>query len=160
MLLSPSAYANLPPPGDRHQAQLGFERWREAAEEIDEPGLAAFMRDLADDQAGVRLLASLFGNSPFLTQCCLREADLLRQLLQKGPDATFADVEDALNRDLTAVTDRPGVMRALRVAKRRVALLVAVADIAEWWSLERVTTISLAFTSANSITSRRPALLS
>ena len=139
MLLSPSAYANLPPPGDRHQAQLGFERWREAAEEIDEPRLAAFMRDLADDQTGIRLLASLFGNSPFLTQCCLREPDLLRQLLQEGPDGTFAEVEDALNRDLTAATDRSGVMRALRVAKRRVALLVAVADIAEWWSLERVT---------------------
>jgi glutamate-ammonia-ligase adenylyltransferase len=139
LLLPPSAYADLPPPGDTGQARLGFERWREAAQEIDEPSLAAFMRDLAADQGGNRLLASLFGNSPFLTECCLRESDLLRRLLQQGPEATFADVEDRLNRELTAAAEQPAVMRALRVAKRRVALLVAISDIAGWCPLERVT---------------------
>jgi [glutamine synthetase] adenylyltransferase / [glutamine synthetase]-adenylyl-L-tyrosine phosphorylase len=139
LLLPPSAYANLPPPGDADQARLGFERWRDAAQEIGDPGLAAFMRALAVDGTGYRLLASLFGNSPFLTQCCLNEPDLLRRLLQQGPEATFADVEGRLNRDLAAGPDRAGAMRALRVARRRVALLIATADIAGWWPLERVT---------------------
>ncbi|MGO8914411.1 MAG: bifunctional [glutamine synthetase] adenylyltransferase/[glutamine synthetase]-adenylyl-L-tyrosine phosphorylase [Stellaceae bacterium] len=139
MLLSPSAYASLPPPGDADQARLGFERWREAAHEIEDPSLAAFMRDLAADAAGNRLLASLFGNSPFLTQCCLREPDLLMRLVQQGPEATFADVEDRLNRHLAATPSLPALMQALRIAKRRVALLVAIADIAGWWELERVT---------------------
>jgi [glutamine synthetase] adenylyltransferase / [glutamine synthetase]-adenylyl-L-tyrosine phosphorylase len=139
LLLPPSAYANLPPPGDAGQARLGFDRWREAAQESDESRLAEFMRDLAADEAGSRLLASLFGNSPFLTQCCLREPDLLRRVLQQGPAATFADVENRLNRDLAEAAERPAVMRALRIAKRRVALLVAVADIAGWWTLEQVT---------------------
>ena len=138
MLLSPSAYASLPPPGDADRARLGFERWRDAAQEIEDPDLAAFMRALAVDETGRRLLASLFGNSPFLTQCSLNEPDLLRRLLQQGPEATFADVEGRLNRDL-AGADRAAAMRALRLARRRVALLVALSDMAGWWPLERVT---------------------
>jgi [glutamine synthetase] adenylyltransferase / [glutamine synthetase]-adenylyl-L-tyrosine phosphorylase len=139
LLLPASAYESLPPPGDADQARLGFERWQEAAQEVEEPNLAAFMRDLAAENAGNRLLQSIFGNSPFLTQCCLREPDLLKRLLQQGPDATFADVEDRLNRDLAAAAERPAVMQALRIAKRRMALIVAIADIAGWWPLERVT---------------------
>ncbi|HZB90444.1 MAG TPA: glutamine-synthetase adenylyltransferase, partial [Stellaceae bacterium] len=139
MLLPAPAYRSLPPPGDADQARLGLEHWHEAAQEIEEPSLADFMRELAAESAGNRLLQSLFGNSPFLTQCCLREPELLRRLLQQGPDATFAEVEDRLNRDLAAAADQPEVMRTLRQAKRRVALLVAIADIAELWPLERVT---------------------
>ena len=139
MLLPSSAYASLPPPGDADQMRLGFERWRETAQEIEDPSLAAFMRDLAADAAGNRLLASLFGNSPFLTQCCLKEPDLLMRLVQQGPEATLADVEGWLNRHLAAEPDQKGLMRALRITKRQVALLVAIADIAGWWELERVT---------------------
>jgi [glutamine synthetase] adenylyltransferase / [glutamine synthetase]-adenylyl-L-tyrosine phosphorylase len=139
LLLSPSAYVSLPPPGDADQMRLGFERWRDAAQEIEDPYLAALMRDLAADEAGNRLLASLFGNSPFLTQCCLREPGLLLRLVQQGPGATFADVEDRLNRHLAAAPAEQALMQALRIAKRQVALLVAVADIAGWWALEHVT---------------------
>ena len=139
MLLSPSTYENLPKPADADQARLGFEHWREATQEIENPSLAAFMRDLCADTAGNRLLASLFGNSPFLTQCCLREPGLLMRLVQRGPDATFADVGDGLNRHLAESPERPALIEALRLYKRRVALLVAVADIAQWWPLERVT---------------------
>jgi len=139
LLLPPSAYASPPPPGDADQMRLGFERWREAAQEIEDPSLAALMRDLAADAAGNRLLASLFGNSPFLTQCCLREPGLLLRLVQQGPEATFADVEDRLNRHLAAAPAEKALMQALRIAKRQVALIVAAADIAGWWPLERVT---------------------
>ena len=139
MRLPLSAYAALPPPVDADQTRLGFERWREAAQEIEDPYLAAFMRDLAADEAGNRLLSSLFGNSPFLTQCCLTEPDLLMRLVQQGPEASLADVEGGLNRHLATAADRPALMRTLRVAKRRVALLVAIADLAGWWGLERVT---------------------
>jgi glutamate-ammonia-ligase adenylyltransferase len=139
LLLSSSAYDTLPLPADAGQAQLGFERWHEAAQDIEDAALAELMRDFAGDTAGHRLLASLFGNSPFLTQCSLHEPGLLMRLVQQGPDATFADVEDGLNRHLAASLDRPALMHTLRLFKRRVALLAAVADIARWWPLERVT---------------------
>src|ERR1051326_329201 len=133
----------LPQPGDPGQAALGLARWRArgrgAAAEIDDAGLAASMIAFADDANGARLLASLFGNSPFLTLCCLREPDFLLRLARLGPDATFAEVAVGLNRDLPGDLDRPGLMRGLRTAKRRAALLVALADIAGWWPLERIT---------------------
>ena len=98
------------------------------------------MRDLAADAAGHRLLASLFGNSPFLTHSALREPDLLRRLVQQGAEATFAELLAGLNRDLTAARDdRASLMRFLRIAKRRTALLVAIADMAGWWDVVRVT---------------------
>ncbi len=148
LLSPPSAYQNLPPPADAAQARLGFVRWHEAAAEADDPALAAFMHRLAEDATGNQLLASLFGNSPFLTQCCLGEPRLLMRLLQDGPDATFAELDERLNRHLAAGEDRPMLMRALRVAKRQAALLIAIADIAGWWPLERVTGALSAFAEA------------
>ena len=128
----------LPEPADPGLAELGLLRWRERAAEV-AGGLAADMIAFAENANGLRLLASLFGNSPFLTLCCLREPDFLLRLAGLGPDATFAEVADGLNRDLPAEPDRGPLMRRLRTGKRRTALLVALADIAGWWALERQT---------------------
>ncbi len=54
------------------------------------------MRGLAGDAVGRPLLAALFGNSPFLTQCCLAEPAFLRHLVEDGPDAAFAVVTEML----------------------------------------------------------------
>src|SRR5215469_3317500 len=131
----------LPEPAECGLAELGLVRWRERAAELDDIELATSMVAFADDAKGARLLASLFGNSPFLTLCCLREPDFLLRLAGSGPEATFAEVVGGLNRDLRQDPDRAGLMRQMRVAKRRVALLVALADIAGWWPLERVTAV-------------------
>src|SRR5215468_8292282 len=128
----------LPGPADLGLAELGLLRWRERAAEAG-GGLAVEMIAFANDATGARLLASLFGNSPFLTLCSLREPDFLLRLASLGPDATFAEVADGLNRDLPTDPNRAQLMRRLRTAKRRTALLVALADIAGWWPLERVT---------------------
>jgi [glutamine synthetase] adenylyltransferase / [glutamine synthetase]-adenylyl-L-tyrosine phosphorylase len=138
--LSASDYERLPPPADAAQARLGFERWQEAVEATTDAALATFMREFAAAAEGHRLLAALFGNSPFLTHSALREPDLLRRLVQQGADATFAEVLAGLNRDLAGATaDRASLMHILRIAKRRVALIVAIADIAGWWDLAQVT---------------------
>src|SRR5580704_4810597 len=129
----------LPEPADRGLAELGLARWRERAGEVGDAGLAASMITFADDAKGARMLASLCGNSPFLTFCCLREPDFLLRLARLGPDATFAEVADGINRDLTTDLDRAALMRRLRTSKRRAALLVALADIAGQWPLERLT---------------------
>src|SRR6185437_5847846 len=111
----------------------------EETAETSDAALAAAMQAFAAEPAGHRLLAALFGNSPFLTQCCLKEPDFLLRLAQQGPDAIFAELDQSLNRHFPAPEDQPGLMRALRIAKRRAALLVAVADIAGSWPLARVT---------------------
>ncbi|MET1026926.1 MAG: bifunctional [glutamine synthetase] adenylyltransferase/[glutamine synthetase]-adenylyl-L-tyrosine phosphorylase, partial [Dongiaceae bacterium] len=85
------------------------------------------------------LLDAIFGNSPFLGQCVLAESALFLDVVANGPDSVCSKVLQEL-RDVTAVTtDERDLMRMLRRAKRQAALLIAVADITGWWSLEQVT---------------------
>ena len=85
-----------------------------------------------------RVLDALGGNSPYLADLALREAGTLRQVLGAGPDAAVADALAALTR-MSASAPRAAVAAALRQAKRRVALAVALADLGGSWSLEQVT---------------------
>jgi glutamate-ammonia-ligase adenylyltransferase len=136
--VSPSS---LPSPANPEQAQRGLERWEEAVQAAD---LADFAQRLDALPSGRALLQALFGNSPFLTQCCLQEPRFLQQVLRDGPDDTFAELVGALNRqsrafDEAVLADRGGIASQMRIARRRAALLVAVADIAGVWTLEQVT---------------------
>jgi [glutamine synthetase] adenylyltransferase / [glutamine synthetase]-adenylyl-L-tyrosine phosphorylase len=131
--------APLPRPADGQAASVGFARWADAAGESDDRGLAASMRDLAGDADGRRLLAALFGNSPFLTQCCLDEPATLRRLVEAGADAAFADTMDTVAPERMRGLGREALMAALRRARRQAALVIATADIADWWPLEQVT---------------------
>src|SRR5579872_6693770 len=85
-------YDNLPPVADEAAADIGLARWREAADDMHDPNLAGFMRDLAADSTGRRLLTTLFGNSPYLAHCCFREPALLARLWRQGVAATFAEL--------------------------------------------------------------------
>ncbi len=137
--LSLSLFEALPPPADEAAAAIGLARWREAAADIADPALAEAMRALAADRAGVNLLASVFGNSPYLTQTCLKEPGFVIRLAEQGLDATFAEILGGLNHELATAPARPAVMAALRVAKRRAALTIALADLAGRWDLAAVT---------------------
>ncbi len=139
MLSLPPSPLTPPLPADGAQAQLGFARWRETAAEISDPDLARFMRQYVADASGSEILAALFGNSAFLTHCALKEPDLLKELAESGADVTFSRLCERLQSELALEADTTALMAALRVAKRRTALLVAVADIAGSWTLERVT---------------------
>ena len=130
----------LPEAADSALLALGMERWLDAATEADDD-IASFVRTVASDRLGRRLLASVFGNSPFLTLACVREPEFVRSLLTAGPDRAYAHIIEDLAPTPAGAPDESTatVMRRLRVAKRRVALTVAVADIAGLWSLEQVT---------------------
>ena len=128
----------LPLPADRTAAALGFVRWNEAADNEDAV-LEGAMRALVADPVGQKLLAAIFGNSPFLTQCCLAEPGFVIRLAAEGHATLFAEVLAALAAPDMAALARPALMTALRVARRRTALLVGLADIAGVWPLEQVT---------------------
>jgi glutamate-ammonia-ligase adenylyltransferase len=85
------------------------------------------------------LLASVFGNSPYLTHCLVRDPDHLARLLVDGPDVTVAAVLSALTQELAATPDTATLMAELRRLKRRLATAVAVADIGGLWPVEMVT---------------------
>jgi [glutamine synthetase] adenylyltransferase / [glutamine synthetase]-adenylyl-L-tyrosine phosphorylase len=146
--LPTGAYRALPAPAVARQEALGMSRWLEAADALADQVVAERMRDLAADESGRTLLASIFGNSPYLSQIGVAEPSTLLRLVTAGPGRTFAEIMSHLNRELDSSTDRQTVMNRLRVARRQVALVVAVADLARWWPLERVTGALSAFAEA------------
>ncbi|TAG23300.1 MAG: glutamine-synthetase adenylyltransferase, partial [Rhodobacterales bacterium] len=93
--------------------------------------LASSQPDLGPEVMG--LLAATAGCSPYLRGLALREVDWL--------DEAAADPEAALEAVLAAAGQAaPDVLpAALRVAKRRTALLAALCDLGGVWPLEAVT---------------------
>src|SRR6185312_11751663 len=140
--------ATLPRPGDPQRARLGSERWREQARQCDDHDLAAFALAFADDAAGSALLEAVFGNSPFLGRCLLMDMASIPQFLNHGADAVFRELVNEVQRVGSAEGDGKRIMQALRVARRRAALVIALADITGLWPLERVTGALSAFADA------------
>ena len=95
-------------------------------------GVAAGVRDLRPELA--ELVAGKAGCSPYLAGLIGREAAWLAEALQQDPEAGFAAICD----DVRAL-DNGALKSGLRRAKRRVALLLALADLGGVWSLEEVT---------------------
>jgi glutamate-ammonia-ligase adenylyltransferase len=94
-------------------------------------------RAFADlDPAPCALLAATASASPFLAGLIAREADWLRAILDEPPEASF----DRLLREAGSGTDGPASLStSLRIARRRAALLIALADLGGVWDLEAVT---------------------
>ncbi len=134
-----AAPGGLPGIGDKRRAGLGLERWREAVARAEPIGIADLGAALVEHPAGRALLECVFGNSPFLTQCVLSDPAFAIGLLEQGPDAVFPAVLADLRRALPLDSGRRQVMRELRIARRRVALTVALADLTGTWPLERAT---------------------
>ncbi|MBP7243503.1 bifunctional [glutamine synthetase] adenylyltransferase/[glutamine synthetase]-adenylyl-L-tyrosine phosphorylase [Amaricoccus sp.] len=104
-----------------------------------DPAPAADVAALFADLAGpVReLLAGTAGCSPYLGGLMRREADWLREALGSPPEASLAAILAAPH------PGDPGP--SLRTAKRRVALLAALADLGGAWDLDAVTGALTAF---------------
>ena len=129
----------LPRPADPERATRGLEQWGEAAQRLGSEALTERARALAEEPTSRRLLEAIFGNSPFLGRALVADAGFAIELLTLGPDIVLDQVLGGLKGELAEIGDRKQVMRNLRVARRRLALLVALADITDHWTLERVT---------------------
>jgi glutamate-ammonia-ligase adenylyltransferase len=135
----------LPAAADAQQAGNGLDRWLARLDALDDRAVVARGHALArDPQAGL-LLAALFGNGSYLTLLAEQEPATLVRLLEEGPDRVVESVMTGLGRvTRRAVVPPPAepgrpVAEVLRIAKRRLALAVAVADVSEAWPLEQVT---------------------
>ncbi|MGC8470105.1 MAG: ROK family protein, partial [Acetobacteraceae bacterium] len=87
---------------------------------------------------GRALLAAIGGNSPYLSALALAEPALVRGFVRTGPEPALARATAGLDR-LAARADGAEVAARLRIAKRQVALAVALADLSGRWPLARVT---------------------
>ena len=136
--LFPFDPASLPRTAPSDRTDRARERWAALAGEVEDAGLAAFVRAVPADPAGAALLDAVFAHSPYLTDSVLKEPAFLRAVAEAGLDAAVAAALADAGRDDPAEAT-PALMRSMRVAKRRVSLGVALADIAQAWPLERVT---------------------
>ncbi len=132
----------LPKAGDDALADIHFQRWQEAADRCDDETLGSFARAAPDAPAARNLLAAAFGNSPFLSQALISDLGFARLLLEKGPDEAVSAARNMIygeGETPPATSGKDSLMKRLRIAKRRVALTVALADIASAWPLDRIT---------------------
>jgi len=141
MLQSPllDRVVSTPPAHDEARAARAFEDLQAAAVEADDSALVDLVAALAADGTGRPLIDGICGNSPFLTRVLVRDVGFLPMLFGQEPEATLAQLLDTLAAELDAAEAHDPAMRALRVTRRRVALLVAIADVGGLWPLEPVT---------------------
>ena len=127
----------LPQPADARLLALGFEAWDEALAAAPDDPEARAARNWSAAPRGRRLLAAIFGNSPFLGGLAVKEWRFLSRLVAEGADPLFDEIAAEVERPDDPDEDAPGLMRRLRIAKRRTALLAAAAELAGAWSLEQ-----------------------
>ena len=129
-----------PRPADNALLDVHRQRWHEAAARAGDDELQSFADAIFDDPAAAALLDAVFGNSPYLSQSLIADLPFTRLLLGEGPDAAYdaAYGAAATSPDL-AGESKDDTMARLRLAKRRAALAIALADIASVWPLERIT---------------------
>jgi glutamate-ammonia-ligase adenylyltransferase len=127
-VLSLIADRQLPLAGDPRQAELLLAQAGETR-----------LAELVADAPGQRVLESVFGNSPFLARCTLGDPDFALELFASDPESLFTTLIETLHPKLLIGLDEAALMQKLRIARRRAALLIAVADIGGVWSFERLT---------------------
>jgi glutamate-ammonia-ligase adenylyltransferase len=126
------ALSGLPQVGYPDRVPIGFARLNDAAD--DAPDLRPALDRLIADPQGNALLSTLFGNSPFLTECLIRDIPGFIALLRDGPDITVNETLARLNDVVVwgAPVALDAVMARLRQAKRRCALTIALAGFGAW----------------------------
>ena len=131
---------SLPAPADPDSCVLGHERWIEALRSSGDSDCQAAAQATAVNPAIGTLLDSLFGNSPYLTQCAISNPKFVLEIITHGPEWACGNIEERLTHLLNdRDADEVRVMRDLRQAKRDLSLAVAIADIADIWSVEQIT---------------------
>lgn len=85
------------------------------------------------------LVTAVAGNSAFLARLLTRYPTQLSAHFEQGPDAAVVALHEAVAALPLDGVPQAQLMQQLRHLKARMALAVALADIAEIWTLERVT---------------------
>ncbi|MDO9711944.1 bifunctional [glutamine synthetase] adenylyltransferase/[glutamine synthetase]-adenylyl-L-tyrosine phosphorylase [Paracraurococcus lichenis] len=119
----------LPRPFDREAADRLVQHFAEGD---------AAARAVAAAPGGRALLEALGGHSPYLSELAQKEPAALLRLLERGADRALDHALDPLaHADPGAAREAVGAL--LRQVKRQAALIIAAADLAGLWPLDRVT---------------------
>ena len=130
---------DLPKPFDPERTANAFERWRALAERPAFESISDQIVEIATNAQASSVLSALFGNSPYLTSLCLRDPGTVCDVFANGLDDAFKTALDPVRESANAAPlDQPTTMAIVRTAKRHAALVIAIADISNAWSLEKI----------------------
>ena len=124
---------------DEARASAVLADLRAAGESLDEPDAQAALAAVWRDQSACALLLAVFGNSPFLGRVALADPAYLPRLFADSPEQTLAGLLRELAEGLRTAEAIDAAMVALRLARRRAAILIALADVGGVWNLQQVT---------------------
>jgi glutamate-ammonia-ligase adenylyltransferase len=111
---------------------------------------------LPADHAASALVSAVASNSPYLARAMQKEGDFLKTALDAVPEAIAKGLRDGLL--ALGQVSRDDCAAALRTAKRRASLLIALCDLGGVWPLETVCSELTAFADAALTASLRFAL--
>ena len=97
------------------------------------------LAEVAAAPAVAALVGAILELSPYLAGLVRRDPARLLRLLDASPEAHLATATDAVAAEVPAAAGVADAMRALRVYKAEVALLVALADLGGVWPVMEVT---------------------
>ncbi len=96
-------------------------------------------KPLLERAEAVALIGAVAGNSPFLARLLTRYPEQIIAHFSGGPDAAIAILQAELVTLSLKETPQAILMQQLRHLKARMALSVALADVAELWPLAKIT---------------------
>ncbi len=129
----------LPRPADVEALAIGRERLSEAIENTQNTSLAERFKLLLSHDKAPELIDVILASSPYLTWCATIDPAFFCDLLEFGPDRVRESIFKGLINKRKETLNEAEVATVLRIAKRRLALTIAIADISTYWPLERVT---------------------
>ncbi|MGD9637453.1 MAG: bifunctional [glutamine synthetase] adenylyltransferase/[glutamine synthetase]-adenylyl-L-tyrosine phosphorylase [Alphaproteobacteria bacterium] len=84
-------------------------------------------------------LKSIFGNSSYLSQIICDYPDFFQNIITKTPEIVFEEEILALSNYDVSKIDLNKIKQDLRIFKKKLSLVIALADISGFWELENVT---------------------
>ncbi len=130
------AITETPLPADPGQAGAALERWEKALGSSGGETALDRLHEVLAHGNGRRLAEGIFGCSPFLASVASQQPEFCLELFETGPGAVWPAIESRLHQ--MAETEAEA-KRALRVARKRAALAIAVGDVSGVWGLAEVT---------------------
>lgn len=127
-----------PTPFDLARVERDWDDLVEGVGKIADADMRSHALSILQDERGLHLLRSLFGNSPFLSGIIKRHPDWIARLFDAAPETSLKALV-ARTCALGAAQDENELMRELRLAKQEAALLIGLADISACWTLEETT---------------------
>ena len=128
----------IPLPGNLSAVASGWERWQEAANCSDDKVNQEFIENCLSDANLRPFIESILGNSPFLSHTLINDFDITRKVIEHGPNSAFNEIIETVSAPALIREKQQNLMKVLRIARRRCAFSVAIADISGQWKLSGI----------------------